>query len=47
MCCGFSREGVPIGLQVMGHQLDDLAVLETLAVIEDLLALDPIAPDLA
>ena len=27
VCCGFSREGVPIGLQVVGHQLDDLAVL--------------------
>ena len=47
VCCGFSREGVPIGLQVVGHQLDDLAVLETLAVLEDLLDLDPIAPDLA
>ena len=45
VCCGFSREGVPIGLQVLGHQLDDLAVLETLAVLEDLLALNPIAPD--
>ncbi|MYB86072.1 MAG: amidase [Acidimicrobiaceae bacterium] len=47
VCCGFSREGVPIGLQVVGHQLDDLTVLETLAVLEDLLALNPIAPDLA
>ena len=47
VCCGFSSEGVPIGLQVVGHQLDDLTVLETLAVLEDLLALDPIAPDLA
>ena len=47
VCCGFSSEGVPIGLQVVGHQLDDLAVLETLAVLEDLLALNPIAPDLA
>ena len=47
VCCGFSREGVPIGLQVVGHQLDDVAVLETLAVIEDLLALNPIAPDVA
>ena len=47
VCCGFSTEGVPIGLQVVGHQLDDLAVLETLAVLEDLLALNPIAPDLA
>ena len=45
VCCGFSREGVPIGLQVVGHQLDDLTVLETLAVLEDLLALNPIAPD--
>ena len=47
VCCGFSREGVPIGLQVVGHQLDDLAVLETLAVLEDLLDLDPVAPDVA
>ncbi|MXW99346.1 MAG: amidase [Acidimicrobiaceae bacterium] len=47
VCCGFSTEGVPIGFQVVGHQLDDLAVLEALAVLEDLLALDPIAPDLA
>ena len=47
VCCGFSTEGVPIGLQVVGHQLDDLAVLETVAVLEDLLALDPIAPDAA
>ncbi len=45
VCCGFSTERVPIGLQVVGHQLDDLAVLETLAVLEDLLALNPIAPD--
>ena len=45
VCCGLSTEGVPIGLQVVGHQLDDLAVLETLAVLEDLLGLDPIAPD--
>ena len=43
VCCGFSREGVPIGLQVVGHQLDDLDVLETLTVLEDLLALNPIA----
>ena len=47
VCCGFSTEGVPIGLQVVGHQLDDLSVLETLAVLEDLLDLDPIAPDAA
>ena len=45
VCCGFSTENVPIGLQVVGHQLDDLTVLETIAVLEDLLALNPIAPD--
>ena len=47
VCCGFSSEGVPIGLQVVGDQLDDLAVLETLAVLEDILGLDPVAPDAA
>ncbi len=44
VCCGFAADGMPIGLQAMGHQVDDLAVLETLAVLEDLLALDPVAP---
>ena len=45
VCCGFNRHGVPIGLQVIGQQLDDLGVLETLAVLEDLLGIDPVAPD--
>lgn len=44
VCCGFTADGMPIGLQVIGHQLDDLTVLETIAVIEDLLALDTVAP---
>ena len=44
VCSGFTRDGMPIGLQVLGHQLDDLRVLETLAVLEDDLALDPVAP---
>ncbi len=47
VCCGFTADGMPIGLQVLGHQVDDLGVLETLAVLEDLLGLDPIAPDVA
>ena len=46
VCSGFAADGMPIGLQVVGHQLDDLRVLETLAVLEDLLGLDPIPPDL-
>lgn len=45
VCCGFAGDGMPVGLQVLGHQLDDLSVLETLAVFEDLLGLDPRAPD--
>ena len=44
VCCGFADDGMPVGLQVMGHQLHDLPVLETLAVLEDLLGLDPVAP---
>ncbi len=47
VCCGFTSEGVPIGLQAVGHQLDDLTVLEAIAVLEDLLALDPVAPNTA
>ena len=46
VCCGFTEDGMPVGLQVLGHQVDDVGVLETLAVLEDLLDLDPIAPDI-
>ena len=35
---------MPIGLQVVGHQNDDLGTLQTTAWIEDLLGLDPVAP---
>jgi aspartyl-tRNA(Asn)/glutamyl-tRNA(Gln) amidotransferase subunit A len=41
---GFSSSGMPIGLQVVGPQHGDVAVLRALALIEDTLALDPIAP---
>ncbi len=46
VCCGFTDDGMPVGLQVLGHQVDDVGVLETLAVLEDLLDLDPIAPEI-
>ena len=46
VCCGFTDDGMPIGLQVLGHQVDDIGVLQRLAVLEDLLALDPIAPEI-
>ncbi len=43
VCCGFTADGMPIGLQVAGPMHADLTVLESLAVLEDLLALDPVA----
>ncbi len=46
VCSGFTGDGMPIGLSVLGHQTDDVGVLQTVAVLEDLLGLDPIAPDI-
>lgn len=42
--CGFTSEGLPIGLQVIGRQREDLTVLSVLAAVEDLLAIDEVAP---
>ncbi len=44
---GYTSDGMPVGLQVVGHQNDDGRVLEITAWIEDLLNLNPIAPDVA
>lgn len=44
VCAGFTADGLPVGLQVIGPQHADVAVLRALAVFEDLLALDPVAP---
>jgi aspartyl-tRNA(Asn)/glutamyl-tRNA(Gln) amidotransferase subunit A len=44
VCAGFTADGLPVGLQVVGPQHADVAVLRALALLEDLLALDPIAP---
>ena len=41
---GFTTDGMPVGLQIVGHQNDDLGTLVTTAWIEDLLGFDPIAP---
>ena len=41
---GFSELGLPIGLQVVGPQHADVAVLRLLALLEDDLAIDQIAP---
>ncbi len=43
VCCGFTTDGMPIGLQVAGGMHADRVVLESLAVLEDVLDLDPVA----
>jgi Asp-tRNA(Asn)/Glu-tRNA(Gln) amidotransferase A subunit family amidase len=44
VCAGFTAAGMPVGLQVIGRPLADVEVLRALAAIEDLLALDRLAP---
>ncbi len=44
-CAGFTADGMPVGLQVVGHQLADARVLEITAWAEDLLGFDPVAPN--
>lgn len=41
---GFTSDGMPVGLQVVGPQHGDTAVLRLLAVLEDLLAVDTMCP---
>lgn len=41
---GFTADGMPVALQVVGRQRDDLAVLQALSAIEELFATDRIAP---
>ena len=41
---GFTASGLPIGLQVVGHQRSDVAVLQAIACLEDVLALDTVTP---
>ena len=44
VCAGFTSSGLPVGLQVIGPQHADVAVLRGLALLEDALALDTIPP---
>jgi aspartyl-tRNA(Asn)/glutamyl-tRNA(Gln) amidotransferase subunit A len=44
VCAGYTSDGMPVGLQLVGPQHGDVAVLRGLAILEDVLALDPIAP---
>ena len=47
VCAGFTSDGLPVGLQVVGPQHADVAVLRLLAVLEDELAPRPHRPDLS
>jgi Asp-tRNA(Asn)/Glu-tRNA(Gln) amidotransferase A subunit family amidase len=44
VCTGFTDDGMPVGLQVIGPQHADVAVLRLLSVLESALGLDTIAP---
>jgi aspartyl-tRNA(Asn)/glutamyl-tRNA(Gln) amidotransferase subunit A len=44
VCAGFTPDGMPVGLQVVGPQHADVVVLRALALLEDALAVDTIAP---
>jgi aspartyl-tRNA(Asn)/glutamyl-tRNA(Gln) amidotransferase subunit A len=47
VCAGFTGDGMPVGLQVVGHRLDDLGVLTMLQSIESLLGHAERVPALA
>jgi Asp-tRNA(Asn)/Glu-tRNA(Gln) amidotransferase A subunit family amidase len=44
VCVGIAHNGLPIGLQVVGRQLDDVGVLRTMAALEDAVGADFVAP---
>lgn len=44
VCAGFTADGMPVGLQVVGPQHGDVVVLRALKVLEAALGLDPVAP---
>jgi Asp-tRNA(Asn)/Glu-tRNA(Gln) amidotransferase A subunit family amidase len=44
VCIGYTRSGLPIGLQVIGRQRDDRGVLKTLCYFEDLARVQHNAP---
>jgi Asp-tRNA(Asn)/Glu-tRNA(Gln) amidotransferase A subunit family amidase len=42
--CGFTSDGMPVGLQVVGRQLADVAVIQTVAALEDVFGTAEQAP---
>jgi aspartyl-tRNA(Asn)/glutamyl-tRNA(Gln) amidotransferase subunit A len=47
VCAGLTADGMPVGLQVVGHRLDDLGVLTMLQWMEELLGQAERVPELA
>ena len=41
---GFTKTGLPVGLQIIGRQRDDIRVLQAMCFAEDLLGLATAAP---
>jgi len=44
VCAGFTPDGMPVGLQVVGPQHGDVVVLRALTLLEDALGIDTVAP---
>lgn len=44
VCAGFTADGMPVGLQVIGPQHGDQAVLRAIAVLEQVLDVDTVCP---
>ena len=44
VCAGFTADGMPVGLQVVGPQHADVVVLRALAHLERILAVDTVCP---
>ena len=42
--CGFTRGGLPVGLQLVGPQHGDLVVLRAMAALENALDITAVAP---
>ncbi|HET7654976.1 MAG TPA: amidase [Acidimicrobiales bacterium] len=44
VCAGFTDDGMPVGLQVIGRHHDDAGVLAAIGVLEDVVDIDAVAP---
>jgi aspartyl-tRNA(Asn)/glutamyl-tRNA(Gln) amidotransferase subunit A len=44
VCAGFTADGMPVGLQVVGPQHADVAVMRAIASLEQILGIDALAP---